>query len=654
MKTIRNLALAAVLAAAATPVVPAVAMAQEAASAPAVTPAPLDAYGALPAYEYVELSPSGDRLAYVTVVGEERSLIINDLSDMSLIGGVRAGAVKVRDLGWVGEDHVYIFSTATQVDAQLGLRRSELADASIYEISTRKVSLALNSTPGVFGKVMGSPIVRTIDGAPALIVGGTGREGMGLYRIDLSTGVGREHVEAERRGGIPMLDGDGNPAARVQYDGEEWALQAMRGGFWRTVWRTDARIDTPGVAGFGLTPDTVVLYGEIDGRPEGFYVINLTSGEISDLPFEGKPTSLIHHPRTRMLIGARTLGDDDQVRWQFNDPVAERGWRAVMAAFPGRQVTLTSWSDDMKQIVAYTTGPGDAGTYQLVDLDLRTAEIVGEAYPDITGARVGEVRAISYAAADGMDIPGYITLPPGVTDPQNLPLVVLPHGGPASRDYMGFDWWAQALASRGYVVLQPNFRGSEGLGKEHLEAGYGQWGRKMQTDLSDGVRYLAAEGIIDPARVCIVGASYGGYAAMAGPTLDNGVYRCAVSVAGVSDLRRMVQWSSERAGQRDAPVVRYWNRFMGADRLGDRDLDPISPAHQAARADAPILLLHGRDDTVVPFEQSRFLAEALQRAGKPYELVELSGEDHWLSRPDTRRRMLAETVRFLELHNPAQ
>ena len=614
--------------------------------------APLTAYGALPAYELVEISPSGDRLAYVTVIGEERALIIHDLNDMSLIGGIRAGSVKVRDLGWVGEDHVYVYSTATQVDAAIGLRRSELADASIYEIPTRRVSLALNNTPGVFAKVFGAPMVRTIAGEPALIVIGQGWEGAGLYRVNLSTGVGRQHVAPDRRGPPSLVDSEGQPVARVTYDGEEWALQGRRGGFWRTVWRMPARLDAPGLAGFGLTRQSAVLYGALEGRPRGYYAVDLSTGAVSDLPFEGRPTNLIHHPVTRLLIGARTRGDDDSVRWQFLDPDAERNWRAVQTAFRGKQVTLTSWSHDLRQIVVFTQGPGDSGAYQLVDLDRRTAEIVGEAYPEITGARVGEMRPISYEAADGMRIPGYLTLPPGVSDPRGLPLIVFPHGGPASRDYLGFDWWAQAMASRGYAVLQPNFRGSDGLGTAHLEAGYGEWGRKMQTDLSDGVRWLASEGIVDPARVCIVGASYGGYAAMAGPTLDPGVYRCAVAVAGVSDLRRMVQWASDRAGARDAPVVRYWNRFMGAARLGDRDLDRISPAAQAASADAPILMLHGRDDTVVPFEQSRILADALRRAGKPHVLVELPSEDHWLSRASTRQWMLNETVRFLEQHNP--
>ena len=236
--------------------------------------------------------------------------------------------------------------------------------------------------------------------------------------------------------------------------------------------------------------------------------------------------------------------------------------------------------------------------------------------------------------------------------PQGLPLIVLAHGGPAARDVLGFDWWAQAIASRGYAVLQPNFRGSTGYGRDFLEAGYGEWVRKMQPDLSDGVRWLAGQGVIDPARVCIVGASYGGYAALAGPTLDRGVYRCAVSVNGVSDLRRMVDREARMRAEDENAAVRYWNRFMGAERLGDRSLDERSPFRLAEQADAPILLIHGRDDTVVPVEQSRLMAQALRRAGKPVELVELDGEEHWLSRSSTRLQMLTALMAFLLEHNP--
>jgi dipeptidyl aminopeptidase/acylaminoacyl peptidase len=205
------------------------------------------------------------------------------------------------------------------------------------------------------------------------------------------------------------------------------------------------------------------------------------------------------------------------------------------------------------------------------------------------------------------------------------------------------------MASRGYAVLQVNFRGSDGLGKALLEAGYGQWGRKMQSDLSDGVRHLVSQGTVDPKRVCIVGASYGGYAALAGATLDRGVYRCAVSVSGPSDLRRMVDWSSDRNGH---TARRYWIRFMGAKDLRDPVLGEISPAAFVDKVEIPILMIHGKDDTVVPLEQSRIMAEALKKAGKPHELLVQPGEDHWLSRGDTRLQTLEATVAFLEKHNP--
>jgi dipeptidyl aminopeptidase/acylaminoacyl peptidase len=201
-------------------------------------------------------------------------------------------------------------------------------------------------------------------------------------------------------------------------------------------------------------------------------------------------------------------------------------------------------------------------------------------------------------------------------------------------------------------VLQPQFRGSEGFGEAHLAAGYGQWGRKMQTDLSDGVRQLAKDGTIDPKRVCIAGASYGGYAALAGVTLDPGVYRCAVAVAGVADLGRMLRWERERRNGSGNEAVRFWRRFMGVTANDDSSVDAWSPALKADTITAPVLLIHGKDDTVVAFEQSRIMADAMRKAGKPVELVTLAGEDHWLSRGPTRIQMLEATVAFLEKHNP--
>ena len=229
---------------------------------------------------------------------------------------------------------------------------------------------------------------------------------------------------------------------------------------------------------------------------------------------------------------------------------------------------------------------------------------------------------------------------------------MLAHGGPASRDYPGFDWWAQALASRGYAVLQPQFRGSTGFGEAHRAAGFGEWGRKMQTDLSDGVRDLVAKGTVDASRVCIAGASYGGYAAMAGVTLDPGVYRCASAVAGVSDLRRMLLSEIDDTGGERNSTLRYWRRFMGAEKGNDAGLDVWSPARLASRVSVPLQLIHGKDDTVVRIEQSRMMRDALQKAGKAVDYLELPGEDHWLSRQATRIALLEAQVAFLEKHNP--
>jgi dipeptidyl aminopeptidase/acylaminoacyl peptidase len=286
--------------------------------------------------------------------------------------------------------------------------------------------------------------------------------------------------------------------------------------------------------------------------------------------------------------------------------------------------------------------------YALVDTGTGKTAGIGEAYEGL--GRPLEVKRVVYPAADGLRIAALLTLPAG-RSAAKLPLVVLPHGGPATADVGYFDWWSQAIAAQGYAVLQPDYRGSD-LGWTFMSAGFGQWGRKMQTDLSDGVRYLAKEGVVDPARVCIVGGSYGGYAALAGVTLDAGVYRCAVSVAGISDLSRFLKWNNARTALSGRESERFWDRYMGAKGVDDPVLATISPLKHIDAANVPVLLIHGRDDTVVPFEQSQIMYDALKAAGKPVQLVDLKQEDHWLSRGETRLQMLQSTVAFLRANNP--
>jgi dipeptidyl aminopeptidase/acylaminoacyl peptidase len=621
----------------------------------------LSAYGALPSLELVQLSPSGRRMAFITVVGEGRTLALVDLANNRSLGGVNVGGSKVRDLQWIGEERVLVTTSSTENLPELGIIRRELFSGQVYDPARRRIMGLLRSDTGLFPALMsGVDVVKTGERRDVLVRAYSFNEpdGLDLYRIDPETGRMRRAEPMDRDVDDYVLDPSGRTVARSDYDDRTrvWSLLLRRGGSFQETWRVTAPLDAPALIGLGMTGESVIVAADRpdlkrqDREEADYYDVNLETGVWRPVRFDFDPQTLLFHPVSGRLMGATRL-DDKGRRYAFADPDAGVLWASVEQTVPEGAPSLVSWSDDLKTAVVFTNGDHDSGTYHLIDLTDTSTRRVGEAYDGIAADRVAPVTPISYKAADGLEIHGYLTVPAG-SEAGALPLIVLAHGGPASRDRLEFDWWAQALASRGYAVLQANFRGSTGYGEDFLEAGYGEWGRKMQTDLSDGVRWLAEQGRIDPERVCIVGASYGGYAALAGARLDRDVYRCAVSVAGVSDLRRMVSYEAGRGERRDNETVRYWNRFMGGDGPGDRSLDARSPARLADQVEAPILLIHGKDDTVVPIEQSRTMAAALRRAGKPVEMIELNGEDHWLSRADTRIRMLTETVRFLEANNP--
>jgi len=620
-----------------------------------VTPviaAPLEAYGRRPAMDQVEISPGGARLAFIAEIGAGQRVVVRDVAQKKIIAAVSGGEFKIRSIQWADEDHLIVISSRlTELrGVTTSTSKNEYAQGVVLTVSQNKVEpLLYEGDAEALLILQDAPIVRRTGGQTAIFaesiafVDGSGRSS--LFRTDLAR---RRTILV--KAGEPttygwLVDQDGKilgEANHFESSGSSRIKLRDHAGLMRTI-------DTPEGAkdahflGLGRDSNSVLVGYEKDVVAE----IALDTLAWSDPLIDTEVSRLIWHPATHQLLGYATL-TADTTAYTFFDPADERAWRSVTAVYPGQSVTLLSMTDDRRRFVVSVDSPTEGLAYALVDLDSKTADWLGEAYVGLTPKDISPVQAISYKAADGLEITGYLTLPNGA-EPKDLPLVVLPHGGPAARDAPGFDWWSQALASRGYAVLQPNFRGSDGFGRGFLEVGHGEWGKKMQTDLSDGVRDLATKGIIDPKRVCIVGASYGGYAALAGAAIDTGVYRCAVSVAGPSDLKRML--SSDRRAK-GVGALRYWSRFMGVDGVRDPDLALISPAALASRVEIPVLLIHGKDDVVVAYEQSTLMADALRAAGKPVELVTLDGEDHWLSRSETRLKMLQSAAAFLEKHNP--
>ncbi|MCE2390652.1 MAG: S9 family peptidase [Proteobacteria bacterium] len=280
---------------------------------------------------------------------------------------------------------------------------------------------------------------------------------------------------------------------------------------------------------------------------------------------------------------------------------------------PGNLNRIVDRADEDKYIVIRSKGPREPGRYYLLK-DKTSIEAIGHAAA-VEPEQLGEKRAIWYTARDGRRIHAILTLPPFGEPP--YPAVVNPHGGPSSRDGLfwngaWWDEWPQLLATRGYAVLQPNFRGSTGYGTEHFRAGAGEWGLAMQDDMDDGMLHLVREGIADPERMAIFGWSYGGYAAMVGSLREPNIYRCSIPGAGVSsmDLIRKEEWR---------------HRFS---EVLQRSRGGVSPIELVDRVNVPVLLVHGDRDLIVDIKHSDLFAAELKKHGKPYRYVRLIDAAH--------------------------
>ena len=614
----------------------------------------IENYGQLPKVRAFSISPDGRHFAYVAR-GEDNDLFyVLDSSSLKVVFASNITNVKARATEFITNKHVLIRASDT-LRTQGYKGRREHSGALVYNLETGKVKLLLKGTRGIhpaqtgLGRIVGMNPEDESVFMPAFAIGTNPR--YNLYKVNLNTGKGRLYSKGNKNTIDWFMDAQGNVLAREEYDEDEQlhSIHSRYSGQWQTIYSLNTSV--PKISVQSVAKDgRWLLFIDNNNNRNALFSMDLLDGEVFGPEYESQDAEIDNllvdiNRQLQAVIYSGFKPSYEFVEQEFNQ-LFDR----LALSFPSSSVHFESWNQDKTAIIILVSGGDAPGTYYLFDTEkVKLKRLVTQYDVDA----IGEIKAIRYPARDGLKIPALLTLPPGDDDKKNLPLIALPHGGPESYDQIGFDWMAQYFAAKGYAVLQPNFRGSTGFGNKFRLAGYGRWGAEMQNDVSDGIAALAASGYIDPERVCIIGGSYGGYSALAGGAYSPELYRCIVSINGVSDLPRMLKSEKRRYGK-DHWVVSYWSRIIGNSKTEIDKLKSISPVHFAADFKAPVLLLHGRDDTVVPIKQSDIMYKALRRADKSVELIRLKGEDHWLSSSATRLQLLTEIDQFLDEYNPVR
>ena len=604
--------------------------------AQAQTAPPVEAYGRLPAVSGVSISPDGQRLIASVAEGDASAFqVINLSSGQTEHNYGVPDELALRGVGWADNGHALV--NLSRAVRHAGTRRYEAGSAVSFTLSNHRqrdlqVTNGLRPVPGEDGVAMG------------LSRDDSGR--LAVWRVNLENGTARRITSAVQDTVDIVFNDQGELLGRVDSDDDtnRWSLHVYNGGQSTQVIDevTDIGLEPLSLEGV-LADGRIVAVGRRQNEPRARMIAVSSNGQIEVIAEDERYDidGAIREPRTNRVVGVSWT--EDLPKQRFFDPELQAVADRVNQFFASGYGVITSWSQDRSRFVVFAETNRDAGAYYLFEPASNSMRMIRRRYPELTTeAAIGDRQSITYRSRDGTQIPAYLTLP--ANGGRGLPMVLLPHGGPHARDVFGFDWWAAFLASRGYAVLQPNFRGSTGYGYDWFNAGRNNWGDGvMQTDIEDGIDALVRAGIADGNRVCIVGASYGGYAALAGATLSPQRYRCAISIAGVSDLPRMIEVTARDSGSRFSGISDWWGGSMGDPERQRR----VSPVNHAGEVRAPILLMHGDNDSVVPMEQSRRMESALRSAGKDTRLIVLQNDDHWLSNATTRTQMLREMESFL-------
>lgn len=628
-------------------------------------------FGALPQRTDVTLSSSGRMLAWLQPSDSGDEVVAFDIGSQTVRRMLQMPAgLRVYWLAWEDDDTLLVGASRTeQVPASLRLnwgRAVRWSRVLALDVPSGKSFILLGNTlsgdAGAYQTGAGL-LAWAIPGQPHTVIMTADVESIGRYRpslgtmihnargdsglvstvfaVDSATGKAETIASGDAFTNQWVLDENGNPVARTEWQSDRYTVYARQGDDWRQIWQhPGTRAEFGRFAFDSKSRALLTIAPDANGRRRLWAIPLDGSAPRRLLPDVSQEVmSFAFDPATHSLSAVWVGRSDEHRIWI--DTAAQARYESIARAFPGRQVRVYDLSQDGRETLAAVQAISAPPVYYLINFANHSAAIAGEAYPQLAHVTLGTAHSIQYQTQDGRTVRAQVVLPPG--GGKNLPLVVLAPGELAggSND---FDWFAQYLAMRGYAVLRPDLA----LTGLPTEGGWVGWGGASQRYAVDGISLLVQQGIADPHRVCIVGAGYGGYAALAGAAFFPDKYACAVSINGITDLRSFLGHEIDVFGGADSNHVALaaWESSVGSQ--SDPKVIAESPVHAAKAVVAPVLLLHGSDDTVVPVEQSLEMKRALEKAGKRVTFIQLDGSDHWLDRASTRIEVLKSVGQFLQ------
>ena len=614
----------------------------------------IEHYGLLPQYRSVSISPDGKHIALIQRKGTQDFFVVRDAKTLRMVGGFNADKYNARHIFFASNNHVILLNSKHKRMAQI--RGSfEQANAFVYNLTSQKIKVLLAQTKGLYPAQSLTNIVGLNAATNELYMAAyTGNIytsfRMDLYRVSLETGRGKVYARGNRNTIDWFVDKRGQVLAREDFDNRESKHQVFSktSGEWQLIFEKQTSVPETSFQAVSHNGSRL-LFEDGLANHTAIFSIELSNGDIQGPIYQREETDVsnVITDINRQLVAVKYSGFVPV--YDFLEVEDNKVFDLLTSSFSDSSVHYLSHTSDHTQWLILVSGNDGAGAYKIYDRRNNKLLNLMSQYPAVEA--IGEIRAVNIKARDGVKIPSILTLPTDTNKRKNLPLIALPHGGPEYHDSLQFHWLAQYLAAKGYMVLQPNFRGSNGFGFALRDGGYGEWGKKMQDDVSDAVAALVKAGYVDPDRVCIMGGSYGGYSALAGGAFSSELYRCVIAIAAVSDLPLMLK-TVKYLNAGSHWVISYWENSMGASDV--KNLRLISPINAAEKFQAPVLLVHGKHDTVVSIKQSELMYKALKRAKKDVEFVKLEGEDHWLSDSTTRLQLLDAVNIFLDKHNPAR